>query len=273
MNDHTLAELRGSVKGCRVQPDSTEPILEVGVACSLTMGRKSMRMIISVSNKDGLVELGREAVRLGHTIISTGGTAAALTEADVPVTLVKDITGCPEILDGRVKTIHPKIAGGILYDRTKPAHLEQIKEQGIEPIDVVIVDLYPLHRAIAAGKRSAEVLEEMDIGGILLLRMAVKEKLPVISDPHSYGEFLSYLRGLREAPMARPSETWRRETFRVLSGYDPLLAWWEEGGKAGDGTTIGDMLSLLEINPDRYPTTASFFKVLGNKLIHSRSHM
>ena len=137
--------------------------------------RKIKRALISVHDKTGIVEFARGLIELGIEIISTGGTAALLKENAVPVTLVEEITGFPEMLDGRVKTLHPKIHAAILADRDNPEHMRQLVEQGIEPIDMVVVNLYPFEKTIADPACTLEqAIEMIDIGGPCLLRAAAK---------------------------------------------------------------------------------------------------
>lgn len=123
------------------------------------------RALISVSDKAGLLDLARALVAQGAEILSTGGSAKALRDAGVPVTEVSDYTGFPEILDGRVKTLVPKIHGGILGRRDLPAHVEQMKEHGIGPIDLVAVNLYPFEKTVASGADAETCIENIDIGG------------------------------------------------------------------------------------------------------------
>src|SRR5690242_3998492 len=148
-----------------------------------------MRALISVYDKRGVDALGSGLAALGWEIVSTGGTLRALREAGVPAIAVSDITGFPEILDGRVKTLHPAIHGGILARRDLPAHLEALGEHSIAPIDLVVVNLYPFAATIARPDVSlVDALEQIDIGGPAMLRAAAKNHphvLPV-ADPADY---------------------------------------------------------------------------------------
>src|SRR5512143_522154 len=127
------------------------------------------RALVSVSDKRGVVELARVLHELGIEILSTGGTATALAQAGIPVTQVSAFTGAPEILDGRVKTLHPRIHGGLL-GRPTPEHEREMKEHGIDPIDLVIVNLYPFEATIAKpGVALADAIENIDIGGPSML--------------------------------------------------------------------------------------------------------
>ncbi len=181
--------------------------------------------LISVSDKTGVVEFARGLVELGGTILSTGGTANAIRTAGVPVTEVSSHTGSPEILGGRVKTLHPKIHGGLLGRRGRTEDLRQMQEQGIEPIDVVVVNLYPFESTIAKPDCTFEdAIEHIDIGGPSMLRSAAKnhEDVVVVVDPGDYGRVLEALQA-GSVPL-----TLRRElagkVFQHTSRYDGLIA-------------------------------------------------
>src|SRR5687767_6183182 len=144
------------------------------------------RALISVSDKQGVVEFGKALVDLGVELISSGGTAKALADAGLPVTKVADVTGAPEILGGRVKTLHPKIHGGILADKRNPEHVQEIAEQGIEAFDLVVCNLYPFERAVAhPSTKESEAIEQIDVGGPAMVRAAAKNfySVAVIVDP------------------------------------------------------------------------------------------
>ena len=155
------------------------------------------RALISVWDKKGLAPFAKELVSLGMEIISTGGTASALKSGGIPVRDVSDITGFPELFEGRVKTLHPKIHGGLLYRRGKKEHVEEAKKAGIEPIDLVVVNLYPFESV--AGKEGAkleEAIEMIDVGGPAMVRAAAKnyESVAVVVDPADYGMILEKLK-------------------------------------------------------------------------------
>ncbi len=152
--------------------------------------------LISVSNKDGIVPFARELNALGFDLLSTGGTARQLKENNIPVQPVSDQTGFPEILDGRVKTLHPRIHGGILADRNNRDHLAQLKELDISPIHLVCVNLYPFRETVAAGAELDEVVENIDIGGPCMLRAAAKNfrNVIVLVDPADYEPVLQQLK-------------------------------------------------------------------------------
>ena len=140
------------------------------------------RALISVSDKSGIVDLARGLVEAGYEIVSSGGTASELAAAGIPVTKVADVTGAPEILGGRVKTLHPKIHGGILADRRKQEHVAELEEQGIVPIDLVVCNLYPFERTVADPEVAEDdAIEQIDIGGPAMVR-ARGEELPLGRD-------------------------------------------------------------------------------------------
>jgi phosphoribosylaminoimidazolecarboxamide formyltransferase/IMP cyclohydrolase len=164
---------------------------------------------------------------MGFEIISTGGTARALTEAGVKVVPVSEVTGAPEILGGRVKTLHPKIHGGILADLTDPDHVEQLVEQDIGPIDLVCTNLYPFEMTVTGGASEKEAIEQIDIGGPAMLRAAAKNfgSVTVVPSPDFYEEVLAAL----ESEGQVPEETRRRlalATFRLTAEYDAAISGW-----------------------------------------------
>jgi phosphoribosylaminoimidazolecarboxamide formyltransferase / IMP cyclohydrolase len=186
----------------------------------------SRRALLSVSNKSGIEELGQALLDRGFQLLSTGGTARALRDADLPVTEVSDITGHPEIMDGRVKTLHPAIHGPLLARRDVPQDLEALADHGYRPIDVVVVNLYPFRETVAGGDVSvAQAMEQVDIGGPTMIRAAAKNHAHVwvVVDPADYGRVLEGL----DAP-AHESAALRRElaakVFRHISGYDQAVA-------------------------------------------------
>jgi len=196
------------------------------------------RALISVSDKTGVVDMAKGLAALGAEILSTGGTAKALREAGVPVTDVAAYTGSPEILEGRVKTLHPKIHGGLLGRRSVPAHVEQMKQQGIGPIDVVVVNLYPFESTIAKpGCTVEEAIENIDIGGPSMLRSAAKnhEDVVVVVDPADYSRVLAALTtGQVPADLRKELAT---KVFQHTGRYDSLIAAYLER-QIGGGKTV-----------------------------------
>ncbi len=159
--------------------------------------RKIRRALISVSDKTGIVDFARELKGFGVEIISTGGTAKALREAGIDVRDVSDLTGFPEMMDGRVKTLHPKIHGALLGMRDNPEHQTAMREHGIEPIDMVVVNLYPFEKTIGRENVTLyEAIEQIDIGGPAMIRSAAKNygDVAVITSPGMYGETVNKLK-------------------------------------------------------------------------------
>ena len=203
------------------------------------------RALISVSDKTGIVDMAKGLEGLGAEILSTGGTAKALRDAGVTVTDVAAYTGSPEILDGRVKTLHPKIHGGLLGRRTLPAHVDQMKQHGIGPIDVVVVNLYPFESTIAKPHCTFdEAIENIDIGGPSMLRSAAKshEDVLVIVDPADYPRVLESIRA------GTTTRAMRRElamkVFQHTSRYDSLIAGYLEKQVQGREVRFPKVLSL-----------------------------
>ena len=203
------------------------------------------RALISVSEKTGVVDMAKGLEALGAEILSTGGTAKALREAGVTVTDVAAYTGSPEILDGRVKTLHPKIHGGLLGRRSVPAHVEQMAQHGIGPIDVVVVNLYPFEATIAKPDCPfEEAIENIDIGGPSMLRSAAKnhEDVLVVVDPADYPRVLD------AAKVGTVSRELRRElamkVFQHTARYDSLIAGYLERQTEGSEIKFPKILSL-----------------------------
>jgi phosphoribosylaminoimidazolecarboxamide formyltransferase/IMP cyclohydrolase len=185
------------------------------------------RALVSVSDKRGVEDFARRLSGMGFEIISTGGTAKALSEAGVRVIPVSEVTGAPEILGGRVKTLHPKIHGGILADLGDPDHVEQLVEQDIGPIDLVCINLYPFEETVAGGASEKEAIEQIDIGGPAMLRAAAKNfgSVTVVPSPELYEGVLAAL----ESEGHVPEDTRLRlalAAFRLTAEYDAEIAGW-----------------------------------------------
>jgi len=185
---------------------------------------KVMRALVSVSDKKGVLELGRRLAKLGVEILSTGGTARALREAGVPVKDVSEFTGFPEMLDGRVKTLHPRVHGGIL-GRATDEHREQMRKHGIDAIDLVVVNLYPFRETVARGASFEEVIENIDIGGPAMVRSAAKnhERVAIVVDPDDYGRVLAELERTGEIPQSLRFDLCRK-AFAHTAAYDGAIA-------------------------------------------------
>ena len=184
------------------------------------------RALVSVSDKSGLVDFVRGLHDLGYEIISTGGTKKALDAAGIPTISISDVTGFPEIMDGRVKTLHPKVHGALLGVRDNESHMAQLKELGIELIDLVCVNLYPFKETVQKpGVTHEEVIENIDIGGPSMLRSAAKnyKSIPVICDPNDYDAVLKELQENGETcPVTR--EFLAAKVFRHTARYDAMIA-------------------------------------------------
>ena len=185
------------------------------------------RALISVSEKRGVEDFAQRLSGMGFEIISTGGTARALYEAGVKVVPVSEVTGAPEILGGRVKTLHPGIHGGILADLGDPDHVEQLVEQDIGPIDLVCINLYPFEETVVGGAPEKEAIEQIDVGGPAMLRAAAKNfhSVTVVSSPEFYEEVLASLEDEGQVP----EETRRRlalAAFRRTAEYDAAISRW-----------------------------------------------
>ncbi len=203
------------------------------------------RALISVSDKTGVVEMAKRLAALGAEILSTGGTAKALRDAGVAVTDVAAYTGSPEILDGRVKTLHPKIHGGLLGRRGVPDHVKQMQQHGIGNIDVVVVNLYPFESTIAKPNCPfEEAIENIDIGGPSMLRSAAKnhEDVLVVVDPSDYTRVLEAVKAGSVTPALRRELAMK--VFQHTARYDSLIAGYLEKQVQGSEVKFPAMLSL-----------------------------
>lgn len=184
------------------------------------------RALISVSNKEGIIPFAKQLAELGVDIISTGGTKRALEEAGVPVISISDVTGFPEILDGRVKTLHPAIHGGILAVRSDERHQAALKEHGIRPIDLVVVNLYPFQQTIAKPDVTlAEAIENIDIGGPTMVRAAAKNyaDVAIVVDPADYPMVIEELKTTGSI-QAKTRQQLAAKAFRHTAAYDAMIA-------------------------------------------------
>jgi phosphoribosylaminoimidazolecarboxamide formyltransferase/IMP cyclohydrolase len=187
------------------------------------------RALLSVSDKTGIVDFARGLVELGVEIVSTGGTAQELIGYGVPVRSISDLTGFPEIMDGRVKTLHPKLYAGLLAVRDNPQHAREAAEHDVEPVDLVCVNLYPFEQTAARrGASEAEVMENIDIGGPTMIRAAAKNHAyaaPVVS-PESYDAILDELRESDRRLSMVTRESLAAEAFAYTARYDTAIARW-----------------------------------------------
>ena len=210
------------------------PLAPVADATAAATRRPLRRALVSVYDKTGLVELASALHAAGVELVSTGSTAATIASAGVPVTKVEELTGFPECLDGRVKTLHPRVHAGILADTRRPDHVAQLAELGIEPFDLVVVNLYPFSATVASGAGPDECVELIDIGGPSMVRAAAKNhpSVAVVIDPARYravaaaaaegGFTLAERRGLAA------------DAFAHTAAYDTAVAAWFAGEYAPD---------------------------------------
>ena len=188
---------------------------------------KISRVLLSVTDKSGILEFASALASMGAELISTGGTARLLRDAGIPVADVSDVTGFPEMLDGRVKTMHPKIAGGILAMRASPEHMAAIQAHGIVPIDMVVVNLYRFEEVAArASAPLAELIENIDIGGPTMLRAAAKnyQDVAVVTAPEDYAAILEEMRA--SGGELSLDTKWRlaKKVFRTTADYDSAIS-------------------------------------------------
>ena len=194
------------------------------------------RALISVYDKTGLADLARGLHDHGVQIVSTGTTAKTIEQAGIPVTKVEDLTGFPECLDGRVKTLHPGVHAGLLADLANPAHEQQLKDLGIEPFQLLVSNLYPFQRTVATGAKDDEVIEQIDIGGPAMVRAASKNhaSVAVVTSPIQYAETRHAL-----AAGGFTAEERRRlaaVAFAHTAAYDVAIASWFASAYAPDET-------------------------------------
>src|SRR5882672_567875 len=184
------------------------------------------RALLSVSDKTGVVDLARGLVGLSVELISTGGTRKALAEAGLPVKDISEVTGFPEILDGRVKTLHPRIHGGILAIRDNPEHQATLQAQGIVPIDLVVCNLYPFEATLARpGSRHEDIIENIDIGGPSMVRSAAKNyhDVAIVTDPIQYPAIIEELRANHGSLSLHTREHLAAGAFMRTAGYDRAI--------------------------------------------------
>jgi len=184
------------------------------------------RALISVTDKSGIIEFGKFLAGHNVEILSTGGTAKMLREGGVPVTEVSDFTGFPEMLDGRVKTLHPKIHAGILARQDLPSHLEQMEKQNLKFIDLVVVNLYQFEKAVAQpGCTLEDAIENIDIGGPTLLRAAAKnyQAVTVVVDPADYPHIMHELKINKGLINLATRSALAKKVFKVTHEYDEAI--------------------------------------------------
>ncbi|WCZ38331.1 bifunctional phosphoribosylaminoimidazolecarboxamide formyltransferase/IMP cyclohydrolase [Corynebacterium jeddahense] len=204
------------------------------------MSTEIKRALISVYDKTGLEELARALGEAGVEIVSTGSTAKRIAEAGVPVTEVAELTGFPEVLDGRVKTLHPRVHSGILADLRKDDHARQLEELGIEPFQLVVVNLYPFEETVASGASYDECVEQIDIGGPSMVRAAAKNhpSVAVVTSPQRYADVIEAVRG--EGFSLDERKQLALEAFTHTARYDAAVSSWfasQLGDASGDAAS------------------------------------
>src|SRR5262252_2278321 len=210
------------------------------------------RAILSVTDKIGLVDFARRLSALGIELISTGGTAKLLRESGITVKDISELTGFPEILDGRVKTLHPKVHGGILHRREDPKHVAAVKDHGIQPIDMVVVNLYAFEKTAAKpGVAFEELIENIDIGGPSMIRSAAKNfhDVAIVTSPSDYDSIADELQ-LNSGQLSKETK-WRlaQKAFATTAAYDSAIA----------STLERITPDKVELNQDTFPNTLRFY--------------
>ena len=209
------------------------------------------RALISVTNKDGVVDFAKGLVELGFEIVSTGGTMKVLQENGISCIAIDDVTGFPEMLDGRVKTLHPMVHGGLLYRRDLPSHVETIKKHGIHPIDLVCVNLYEFEKALKAGKDLPDMIENIDIGGPSMIRSAAKnfKDVLIVTDPKDYDNVLDAIKNDTTDFDFRMNLAYK--AFSMTGAYDAMISRYF-ADQVGDPFPDTLNLSLKKVEHLRY---------------------
>ncbi len=202
------------------------------------------RALLSVSDKSGLVELGKALGERGVELVSTGGTAKTLRDAGLDVRDISDLTGFPEMMDGRVKTLHPKVHGGLLAVRDNAEHAAAMEEHAIGAIDLVVVNLYPFEATVAKGAGRDEIIENIDIGGPSMVRSSAKNHafVTIVTDPEDYDTLIAELEASDGATSLDFREAMAAKAFAATAAYDSMISQWF--AFADQGKTFPDMLAV-----------------------------
>lgn len=236
-----------------------------------------IRALISVSNKTGIVDFARALANRNIEIISTGGTAKVILDAGIAVTSVDTLTGFPEMLDGRVKTLHPIIHGGLLGVRDEPSHVSSMEEYNIQPIDLICIDLYPFEETIAkTGVTKAEVIEQIDIGGPAMIRSAAKNHkfVTVVTNQHQYALVIADLDANEGATTFALREDLARDAFSRTADYDTTISQWmnsdtcEMPAKLRVNGVLDQTLRYGE-NPDQKAAVYRHLEHFGPNVVHA----
>ena len=209
------------------------------------------RALVSVTNKENIVEFCQGLVELGFEIVSTGGTLKKLEEAGIKAIQIDDVTGFPEMLDGRVKTLHPMVHGGLLYRRDLESHVKTVEEYGIKPIDLVCVNLYEFEKALKAGKPMADMIENIDIGGPSMIRSAAKnfKDVLIVTDPKDYELVLEAIKNNTDDYNFRLNLAYK--AFSTTGAYDAMISRYF-AGVVGDEFPETLNISLKKVEHLRY---------------------
>jgi len=246
----------------------TQPVFSPASAASSEL--QVARALLSVSDKTGIVEFARGLQELGIEIVSTGGTARELADAGIAVRSISELTGFPEIMDGRVKTLHPKLYAGILALRDDPSHLDAVREHDVEPVDLVCVNLYPFERTAARrGVADEQVIENIDIGGPTMIRAAAKNcgyVAPVVN-PASYDALLAELRESERRLSAPTRESLAAEAFAYTARYDTAIArWFQEKREDFPPLMVRAFEKVLELPYGENPhQRAAYYEQIGTR--------
>lgn len=222
--------------------------------------------LISVSDKEGMIEFARALQELGIALLSTGGTAALLKENGLEVRDVSEHTGFPEIMDGRVKTLHPRVHGGILARRKEPSHLKAMQEHDIPPIDMVVINLYPFEKTVSGGAAPDACIEQIDIGGPAMIRAAAKnhEDVTIIVAPEDYALVLSEIENNSGATTLALRRRLAAKAFARTAAYDAAIASWfsrqEEPGMPQRLFVVADRVQALRYGENPHQQ-AAFYRI------------
>jgi phosphoribosylaminoimidazolecarboxamide formyltransferase/IMP cyclohydrolase len=236
------------------------------------------RALVSVYDKSGLEELVRGLHDAGVELVSTGGSAKLIADLGLPVTRVEDLTGFPECLDGRVKTLHPKVHAGILADRRLPTHVAQLAELGVEPFDLVVSNLYPFTETVASGASPDECVEQIDIGGPSMVRAAAKNH-PSVAIVTSPGRYADVLEALPEGFTLEQRKLLAAEAFVHTATYDVHVASWmgsvltDTSGGVGFPAWVGatwDRANVLRYGENPHQSAALYLNGFGTGLAQAR---
>src|SRR3954464_99913 len=229
------------------------------------------RALLSVSDKRGIVDFARGLAELGVEIVSTGGTARRLSEAGLEGRAIDDLTGFPEMMDGRVKTLHPKLHGGLLALRDNPEHLRAAAEQDVEFIDLVVVNLYPFERTSARrGSSDEEIIEDIDVGGPTMVRAAAKNHAftAVVTTPESYDAVLSELEETGGKLSMATRESLAAEAFALTARYDTAIArWFAERDEDFPPYLVRAFEKVLDLSYGENPhQRAAYYSQVGSRM-------